>query len=239
MNVAGTFSGWSLLPMTFENNGWKLDSVQMNAGSQELKFANTNNWSGDDWGNAAGLSGIAQLTTGGKPVITFTIPAQGPYSISFDDISLSYSIASNLTSTSVNLRKGWNMISLPIRPVDNRKTILYPMAASNAFRYDTSGYAMSESLYVGTGYWMKFPADSLFSLQGFRVSGDSISVRAGWNMIGCAFDSVNVAGIETLPAGIVQSSYYGYDSGYTSAAMLLKGKSYWVKVSVPGTIILK
>ena len=239
MNVAGTFSGWSLLPMTFENNGWKLDSIQMNAGAQELKFANTNNWSGDDWGNAAGLSGIAQLTTGGKPVITFTIPAQGSYSISFNDISLLYSIASNLTTSSINLRKGWNMISLPIRPVDNRKTILYPMAASNAFRYDTSGYAMSESLYVGTGYWMKFPADSLFSLQGFRVSGDSISVRAGWNMIGCAFDSVNVAGIETLPAGIVQSSYYGYDSGYTSAAILLKGKSYWVKVSVPGTIILK
>jgi len=91
--VGGTFNDWDLLPMKFKDGFWIRDSVEFQTGDYELKFANTDNFSGDDWGNASGLSGTAALTTGGGANIKFTIPEHAYYTISFDDIGLNYEIA--------------------------------------------------------------------------------------------------------------------------------------------------
>ena len=97
MYIAGTFTEWSLnINMSLEGDTWIANEVRIPAGNHEMKFANTNNWSGDDWGNAAGLSGTAQLATGGAPNISFTLSEAGSYDIYFDDISLAYSIGSEI-----------------------------------------------------------------------------------------------------------------------------------------------
>ncbi len=62
------------------------------AGEQQLKFTNTDNWSGDDWGSATGLSGTASLTTGGGDNVSFTITTAGNYLIRFDPYNFTYSI---------------------------------------------------------------------------------------------------------------------------------------------------
>ena len=101
--VGGTFNGWNLpsLPMSYSgNNNWQSGLVSMTAGNHEMKFANSSNWSGIDWGNTSGLKGIASLSTGGLPNLSFTIPTTGNYSISFNDASLAYSITSMLTGIS-------------------------------------------------------------------------------------------------------------------------------------------
>lgn len=93
MYVAGTFTGWAPdIPMTLVDHIWVAQDVPITAGYHELKFANTPDWSGDDWGNATGLAGIAQLATGGYPNISFTMPETGLYEIRFDDINLAYTI---------------------------------------------------------------------------------------------------------------------------------------------------
>jgi hypothetical protein len=93
MYVAGTFTGWSPnIQMTLEGDIWVARDVAIGAGYQEMKFANTNDWSGDDWGNATGLAGIARLATGGGPNISFTMPESGLYEIRFDDFNLAYTI---------------------------------------------------------------------------------------------------------------------------------------------------
>jgi hypothetical protein len=97
MYLAGTFTSWSPnISMTLTDDIWTAKSVLISAGNHELKFANTNNWSGDDWGNASGLSGFAKLATGGKPNITFTMAATGTYDIYFNDVTLAYSIGSKI-----------------------------------------------------------------------------------------------------------------------------------------------
>lgn len=92
MFVGGTYNNWGMKPMTFENNSWKLKNQIFLAGNYELKFANTNNFTGQDWGNATGLSGSAQQTTGGGGNISFSITTPGTYTIDFNDITLQYSI---------------------------------------------------------------------------------------------------------------------------------------------------
>jgi len=98
MYVAGTFTGWAPnIPMTLVDHIWVAEDVPISGGYHELKFANTSDWSGDDWGNATGLSGIAQLATGGAPNISFTMPATGLYEVRFDDINLAYTIGEGET----------------------------------------------------------------------------------------------------------------------------------------------
>lgn len=101
MFVGGSFSGWALQQMTLENEVWTKNNVAFTSGDHELKFANTSNWSGDDWGNANGTEGFAQLTTGGAPNIKFNLPNSGNYNIAFNDMTLYYQISSSLSVNDV------------------------------------------------------------------------------------------------------------------------------------------
>jgi Alpha galactosidase C-terminal beta sandwich domain/Secretion system C-terminal sorting domain len=100
MFVAGTFNNWTLgnNPMGLENNTWVARNVAMTQGNHEMKFANTVGWTGSEWGNATGSSGIAKSTTFGAPSIKFTVNSTGVYTIYFNDVSLAYSIVSALTN---------------------------------------------------------------------------------------------------------------------------------------------
>lgn len=103
MYIGGTFNSWNLatLPMNYAgSNYWTTSPVSINAGSHQMKFANTSNWTGIDWGNTSGLTGMASVTTGGSPNINFSVPVTTNYSISFNDASLAYSVSNSLTSTS-------------------------------------------------------------------------------------------------------------------------------------------
>lgn len=101
MYIGGTFNNWilSATPLTnFGGNNWISSAVALQTGSYQMKFANTSNWTGIDWGNTTGLSGTCQVTTGGLPNLSFTIPTSGNYTFSFNDAILNYSINNALTA---------------------------------------------------------------------------------------------------------------------------------------------
>jgi hypothetical protein len=90
MFLFGTFTNWTPIRMRLAGDEWIADKVSIPAGTQQLKFANTNNFSDTDWGNAQGLSGTASVTTGGKPNIQVPLAQNGFYKVSFDDVTLEY-----------------------------------------------------------------------------------------------------------------------------------------------------
>lgn len=96
MYVGGTFNNWQLSKGKMNlvgNSSWQLDDVFLAQGEHQLKFANTNNFSGEDWGNAVGLEGVASIATGGKPNVQFSIAIDGYYTFTFNDETLEYSIS--------------------------------------------------------------------------------------------------------------------------------------------------
>ena len=121
MYVSGTFSNWAAKAMTLATNQWKIEKVAIKAGSYELKFANSFNFSGNDWGDASGLSGTAKLTTGGKTNLKFTIPQDGTYTITFNDITLAYSIVREVPSLTIDNQ--FNQIKVYPNPTNNFVTI--------------------------------------------------------------------------------------------------------------------
>lgn len=101
MYVAGSFSNWSLSqhPMYYlGNNDWKSNEISLDKGNYEFKFANTQDWSSDDWGNASGIHGVAKLTTGGDANASFSITESGKYYFLFNESTLHYSIEKSNTS---------------------------------------------------------------------------------------------------------------------------------------------
>jgi len=93
MYIGASFTNWSLsTEMQLKGGSWVAQAVQIPAGSHEIKFANSDDFSKQDWGNAQGLSGVASLTTGGGANIQFTVPEAGFYRVKFNDLTLQYSL---------------------------------------------------------------------------------------------------------------------------------------------------
>jgi hypothetical protein len=101
MFLFGTFTNWTPIRMRLQQGVWVADRVPIPAGTQQLKFANTNDFSGDDWGDAQGLSGTASLSTGGKPNIVFSAPQGGVYKVSFNDLTRQYEVQMESASSTV------------------------------------------------------------------------------------------------------------------------------------------
>jgi len=162
MYVAGTFNNWVPKAFTLGSENWKIEKVVLKAGSYTLKFANTNNWSGNDWGDANGLSGTVKLTTGGKPFLTFTIVQNGTYTINFNDITLAYSIIRETTS-SVNEYRGNQTKAYP-NPTNDFITIDLGLEnEANIEIYNLEGMLMHKELHYQSG--------KNISLKAFHLTG--------------------------------------------------------------------
>jgi hypothetical protein len=131
----------------------------------------------------------------------------------------------------------WNMVSVPLIVPDYRKVILYPIAVSDAFMYNGL-YEAQDTLYNGTGYWLKFAERETLSITGTEYLSDTIDVAEGWNLIGGPSRPLLSNGIEEIPPGIIESQVFGYSGTYTSVDTLFPGKAYWVKTTNGGQIIL-
>jgi hypothetical protein len=90
MFLFGTFTSWTPLRMHLVGDQWVAHRIWIGAGAQQYKFANTNDFSGTDWGSGTGLTGTATVTTGGGANGQLNAPQNGFYSVSFDDVTRQY-----------------------------------------------------------------------------------------------------------------------------------------------------
>jgi hypothetical protein len=153
-----------------------------------------------------------------------------------DNIKISR--ADSMTSFTHSLASAWNLLSLPLAPVDGSVREIFPDAISHAFVYRNT-YTVEDALCPGLGYWLKYGASTTVQMTGRSIPHDTIRLNERWNLIGVAGAAINAAAIIPLPAGILQTGFYTYNgSSYTLVQTLQPGKGYWVKASQAGMIIL-
>ncbi|MBI5214363.1 MAG: hypothetical protein HY960_01280 [Ignavibacteriae bacterium] len=133
--------------------------------------------------------------------------------------------------------KGWNLVSVPKRVSDFRKTVLFPDAISHAFGYN-DGYSTFDTLQIGRGYWLKFDSTRSIYFDGQVTYEESTDVKAGWNVIGTPSMTLSTEYVHSYPPGIISGGFYRYNRGYTVTDMLYAGEGYWVKVAQDGKIVL-
>jgi hypothetical protein len=141
-------------------------------------------------------------------------------------------------SYNLDIKRGWNMVSIPLIVTDFRKDSLFRTATSKAFTYH-SGYVMKDTLANGVGFWVKFGGAQSVYMTGILCKEDTIDVVHGWNMIGSIFSPVPVDSIVQIPNPIVTSVYWGYDGTYQASDTVEPGKAYWVKTNGGGQLVLK
>jgi cyclomaltodextrinase / maltogenic alpha-amylase / neopullulanase len=186
-----------------------------------------------------------------------TLQSFGTLFVSDGNISgITYSIANNIfsvnlppitgvlmrnaspSSTGISVRKGWNLISLPLEVPDGRVSSLFPDAITRASFYGNLGYQETDSLLRGIGYWLKCDSTTVVSVGGLPIDNFEVPVTAGWNLIGAFSTVINTASIISSPPGIILSSFFEYNAGYNAAQALQPGRGYWVKVSAMGILKL-
>lgn len=144
----------------------------------------------------------------------------------------------NTVTNAYAVAGGWNMVSVPLAVSDPRRSVIFPTAASMAYAFGSSGYVPKDTLQNGSGYWLKFGSGQNVDISGDLIGVDTITVNAGWNMIGSISAPVATNSIIEVPSGLVMTPYYGYNGTYSQSDTLRPAKAYWVKALVPGQLIL-
>jgi hypothetical protein len=145
---------------------------------------------------------------------------------------------SHLQTVTGQFGSRWNLVSIPFSVADRSVATIFPGATSAAYAFD-GGYVQHDTLSPGVGYWLKFPSATTDSLTGTERLRDTIAVHAGWNIVGALSVPAAASAAATLPPGLIVSQFYGYDGSYTVASTLFPFRSYWVKVSADGLLILQ
>jgi hypothetical protein len=143
------------------------------------------------------------------------------------------------TTLAIPVLSGWNIVSSPLTnpiPGDSLRQ-LFPHAVGSAFDF-ANGYQQTYRLFNGKGYWVKFPGAETDSVRGTERVRDSVSVVAGWNIVGSISRTIDTNTVASVPPGIKVSNWYAYSGGYVLATQIVPGKGYWVKVGAAGKFVL-
>jgi hypothetical protein len=148
------------------------------------------------------------------------------------------------------VRKGWNLLSLPVRPANSHWRMVYPRAINIPFWFSQNQYQPSENLQVGYGYYVKYSDSVDRQIAGVRLMridrNDEVLLYDGWNTIGGLSVPVGVEriqfenyGAEPLPQRV--GGVYGYrtDRGFVEVSELTPGLGYWIKIRGKGYLKLE
>ena len=142
---------------------------------------------------------------------------------------------------SVGVTAGWNLISNPVTRsagTDSVRHIFPSSVFPHVYAYTAAGYELYYTMANGRGYWEKFPTATSTNITGGPRTRDSISVVAGWNVVGSISYAVDTATIVSVPPNIRASQWYGFAGTYAPSGQIVPGKAYWVKANAAGRFVL-
>lgn len=160
------------------------------------------------------------------------------------------------------IKRGWNLLSLPLNPENTFWRNVYKNAINEPWAFVNSQYQQRQTLKFGEGYFIKYPEliDTKFAGAFVReitknnmikvYAGDTpdpgnTQYKGGWNLVGALSVLTSIDGIAfdpsdngSLPAKDYTLNYgvYGYrtDLGYYQVSNLTPGMGYWIKTSNDG-----
>ena len=159
---------------------------------------------------------------------------------------------------SITLDEGWNLISLPLIPLDSTIEVVLAGIWDDvisvwywAGSWDTFVPGAPSDLYWmedGKAYWINMEAGQTLRIAGTEMPQGggmppAYDVVLGWNMVGFKSTAINVT-VENYLAGTEYIRIYGFNNGawFTipgtayNTTYMVPGLGYWVAFTAPGTI---
>jgi hypothetical protein len=165
---------------------------------------------------------------------------------------------------SMNLKKGWNLISIPVdmsnKTIENvlssitgNYTMVRSFSPPSTWKmYDPSHPGLSDlhMIYPDSGYWINLTGDSNLTVTGREMANTQILVVPGWNLIG--YPTFAVQNVSSALSSVTGSytllrtydavtGWKTYDPSHPEFSDLLQmspGLGYWIDMTVPDTVII-
>jgi alpha-tubulin suppressor-like RCC1 family protein len=183
-------------------------------------------WNPADFSDIGGY----QLFKGFDQNLELVIPdmrAETSYEVTDEETVLKFTIiwSSQLLSTvTLETQLGWNLISLPVQPLNASASILFPDTL--IYAYENGAYVRPERLEPGKGYWIKAITDK-YELTGEPLGSYTTPLTPGWHLVGGLDQPVD----QTFDSDCC-AVVFGYQNGaYVVVSKFELGRGYWVKGS--------
>ncbi|MCK4445188.1 MAG: hypothetical protein KAW09_11630, partial [Thermoplasmata archaeon] len=163
-------------------------------------------------------------------------------------------------SDGIYLEKGWNLISLPLKPFDtNISEVLrsidgiYDMIRfydpnetadpwKSYYSFKPSVFNDLSSINRRMGFWIHVLNSTVLEVNGTHYRSTEIYLSTGWNLIG--YPSLKDQKVEEVFAGIPLLEIEGYDNGtepyllqhIDNSTYMTPGRGYWVRVATDCSI---
>ena len=183
-------------------------------------------WNASDIANIPSDLHVTLVTPSGSIDMRSTDQCQGMSIDADTTYTFTITVASEVEYT-MELRAGWNMVSLPVVPDDElAANILDGVGFYQLVTWSGSGYYPSDDFEAGKGYWLLVLVDVNVTVSGPPVDSLDLSLSAGWNMVGGTFEEVQAA--DVFPGFYQLVTWTG--TGYTPASVFEPGRGYWALV---------
>jgi len=210
------------------------DRVDAN-GNWNVNLGNLKSASGDVFGmaNEAVITVTIEGAADGVGLVKMKVGPSSPQQI------LPINIGVLVEAYAIDLKPGWNMISIPGIPADtdpqslvgDSETALLPM-----FRWNPAGFSYQEvtELKFGEGYWILSlnPAGEKLELPVTLLSSYTTSLKPGWNMIGGVSQVTDFTSPQDNPDNsIIPGTLYSWNPtsfSYQPETEILPNQGYWV-----------
>ncbi|KPA11929.1 conserved hypothetical protein, secreted [Candidatus Magnetomorum sp. HK-1] len=121
---------------------------------------------------------------------------------------------------------GWNLISIPLIPENNKLSELFP-DADVAYGYKNGQYYSTQVLEPGIGYWVNMKRYATYKVYGDIFNFSPKNFETGWHLIGSL---KNIA--ETVSEkDAINVMYYYQHGAYTMSDIIEPGLGYWIKMT--------
>ncbi|MFZ0390512.1 MAG: M6 family metalloprotease domain-containing protein [Calditrichia bacterium] len=142
------------------------------------------------------------------------------------------------TAFGLSVAEGWNLIGLPAEVGDAAYLSLFPNAVVNTLFSYNGSYTVEDSLQLGTGYWLKFPAAGAVNVSGLPVTSVNTFLNKDWNLISGPSGDLGISQINDPSNIIIPGTLFGMDTVYALTDSLKAGRGYWIRAGDSGYVTL-
>jgi len=141
-------------------------------------------------------------------------------------------------SFSLDLRPGWNMVSVPLYLPDmSIGSVFSGAVAVYAWDQSAKAYVVPQKLDPCCGYWVAVPAVTRMNYTGVPLKRWSVTLSPGWNLAGSVYGGqVDFSQPSDDPDGSVEAFAYSWNplaKSYDYAQTIEPGRAHWLAVRQP------
>jgi len=142
-------------------------------------------------------------------------------------------------SIDIELKSGWNMVSVPMAMFPSNSapsTVFSGSVAVYTWNPVTKSYETPTTVVPECGYWVAVTENKTIPVTGTPKTTWTSSLTTGWNMVGSVYGpavSVNDADAFTVapPSSVLTSAIYWWNpltKSYVSETSIVQGQGYWM-----------